>query len=421
MPSTLPIDRVFFDNLDAQLRAIAGKLSASSVWLVGLSPRGGFTLLRPRGLDPLLVKAYDRGLRHMDIASWSAVRDGKPASVTVSQLPQDRPDVQLWDALGIAHLAASPILDLLWKGYPGAVVVARPTGSKAFTADDLKEIDTVAAEIARSYARRHDATFVAPFDPTVDRRAFAFGKEGWIDADPRDHGFNTGFVKNIQAATLNRFKFVGKKAAIKLTNRDLLLDPLTGEYRPVRFAVAEHCAVNRDMGPVVFITLKPTISEWLNIESEDFAAQPDIEQLIPAFRFIAEHYIDGTGIFKIADHVKLSPFHFHRKFTDVMGITPKHFMSECQLRMCKQLMLDSKLSLQDIARLCNFSHQSHFTSRFHQSTGHTPARWRKRVLAIVKKARGGLDVKKVDARTGIARLEEEFAAMTQPSTDESSD
>jgi AraC-like DNA-binding protein len=402
------IDPKFFQVVDAKLNELVGTLGASSVWLVGLSPRGGFTLLRPRGIDPMLVKAYDKGLRHTDPAGWSAVRDNKPTACSLVAMPKDRPDVQLWKDLGLSHLAAAPIQNLLWQGYPGAVVVAKGESAPAFTEAQLQKIKAVADQLAPMYAQRHQNVWRDPTEPVVARRAFVFGEQGWIDADPINHGYSAGFTANIAKSTKNRLKYVGKKPAIKLTNRDLLLDPVSGEYRPVRFGVTEHCAINPDMGPAVFVTLKPSISEWLSIEADDFAAQPDIEQLIPAFRFIAEHYIDGTGIFRIADHVRLSPFHFHRKFTDVMGITPKHFMSECQLRLCKQLMLDPKHSLQDIARLCNFSHQSHFTSRFHQSTGHTPAKWRKRALALAEQVNGHLNVQEIDARTGILRLEEEM-------------
>lgn len=386
--------------------------SGSHIFLLGTTPRGGLTCLRPLGLDSSLVKAYDRGLRHMDIPAWAAIRDGQAHSLSIKSLPASRPDAVVWKSLGIGYLAAASIESVLWHGYGGAVVVTRPEATSSgepFSKSDLASLTELAREVASRYARRHAQVIIDPLEPLVTRRAFVLGYVGgkptWLDADPRDHGYSPQFAASIQQAAIKRLKDVGKKAAIKLTNRELILDPDIGELRPVRFGVAEHCAVDKELGAVVFVTLKPSIPEWLSILPNDFAAQPEIEELIPAFKFIAEHYVDGTGIFQIAEHVKLSPFHFHRKFTDVMGITPKHFMSECQLRFCKKTMLNPALNLQDIATLCNFSHQSHFTSRFHQTTGHTPARWRKRAL----KAVGLLDkklIERIESRTGIAKLED---------------
>ena len=73
----------------------------------------------------------------------------------------------------------------------------------------------------------------------------------------------------------------------------------------------------------------------------------------------------------------LSPFHFHRRFTELLGITPKHFLLECQINQAKGELIKREKELADIATDCGFSHQSHFTSRFKQATGLTPTRWRR--------------------------------------------
>jgi AraC family transcriptional regulator len=80
---------------------------------------------------------------------------------------------------------------------------------------------------------------------------------------------------------------------------------------------------------------------------------------------------------EIAKTVHLSPFHFHRRFAQLLGITPKHFLLECQIHEAKTQLLARKKSLAQIATDCGFAHQSHFTSRFKQATGLTPTRWRR--------------------------------------------
>ena len=86
---------------------------------------------------------------------------------------------------------------------------------------------------------------------------------------------------------------------------------------------------------------------------------------------------DGPTLTEIARQVHLSPFHFHRRFAELLGLTPKHYLLECQITQAKQELLARKKELAQIATDCGFAHQSHFTSRFKQATGLTPTRWRR--------------------------------------------
>ena len=48
--------------------------------------------------------------------------------------------------------------------------------------------------------------------------------------------------------------------------------------------------------------------------------------------------------------------------------------------MAKRMLSGAENTLADIARVCGFAHQSHFTSRFKQGSGLTPTRWRRNAL-----------------------------------------
>jgi AraC family transcriptional regulator len=85
----------------------------------------------------------------------------------------------------------------------------------------------------------------------------------------------------------------------------------------------------------------------------------------------------GPTLTEIAKQVHLSPFHFHRRFTESLGITPKQFLLDCQIERAKRELAEGKKPLAKIARDSGFAHQSHFTSRFKQATGLTPTRWRR--------------------------------------------
>ena len=61
----------------------------------------------------------------------------------------------------------------------------------------------------------------------------------------------------------------------------------------------------------------------------------------------------------------------------LLGLTPKQFLLDCQIHLAKSELLSGEKELAQIAKDCGFAHQSHFTSRFKQSTGLTPTRWRR--------------------------------------------
>ncbi len=130
-------------------------------------------------------------------------------------------------------------------------------------------------------------------------------------------------------------------------------------------------------GPVVFFCLQPACPDWSLLRPSDFSADPEMSRLVPALKFMQQEFHRGPTLTEIAKTVHLSPFHFHRRFTELFGLTPKHFLLECQIHDAKGHLLLGEKELTKIASDCGFAHQSHFTSRFKQATGLTPTRWRR--------------------------------------------
>jgi AraC-like DNA-binding protein len=133
-------------------------------------------------------------------------------------------------------------------------------------------------------------------------------------------------------------------------------------------------------GPFVFFCQQPEGCEWGQVRPQDFAADPELSRLVPALEFMKKEFRRGPTLNEIAKTAHLSPFHFHRRFTELLGLTPKHFLLECQIDEAKQLLVGREKELTEIASICGFAHQSHFTSRFKQATGLTPTRWRRLAL-----------------------------------------
>jgi AraC family transcriptional regulator len=93
-------------------------------------------------------------------------------------------------------------------------------------------------------------------------------------------------------------------------------------------------------------------------------------------------YIDGhiTGPVLVADLCALidrSEAHFSRSFKQTFGKSPHAFVIWRRLELAARYMLQTNASLSDIALRCGFTDQAHLCKHFRQSTGQTPAAWRR--------------------------------------------
>lgn len=79
------------------------------------------------------------------------------------------------------------------------------------------------------------------------------------------------------------------------------------------------------------------------------------------------------GLGELAALVNVSRFHFTRLFKRSTGTTAIRFVEECRIRRAQALIEQGGTTLAEIALMAGFADQSHFTRRFHQHVGCTPA------------------------------------------------
>ena len=94
------------------------------------------------------------------------------------------------------------------------------------------------------------------------------------------------------------------------------------------------------------------------------------------------HYIDShiAGPVAVADLCALidrSEAHFSRAFKRTFGESPHAFVIRCRVELAARYMLQTDASLSHIAHRCGFTDQAHLCKHFRQSTGQTPAAWRR--------------------------------------------
>ena len=62
------------------------------------------------------------------------------------------------------------------------------------------------------------------------------------------------------------------------------------------------------------------------------------ERIAQVIRYLDAHHAEQPGLADLAGHLGLSPFHFHRLFSDWAGVTPKDFLQCLTLAHARKLL-----------------------------------------------------------------------------------
>ena len=77
-----------------------------------------------------------------------------------------------------------------------------------------------------------------------------------------------------------------------------------------------------------------------------------------------------------ATHAGISPFHFLRLFSEVLGVTPHQYLVRSRLRHAARRLADDDSPVTDIAYDVGFADLSNFVRTFHRAAGASPLKFR---------------------------------------------
>ena len=79
---------------------------------------------------------------------------------------------------------------------------------------------------------------------------------------------------------------------------------------------------------------------------------------------------------RAAAQAELSPFHFLRLFSGVLGVTPHQYLVRSRLRHAARLLADDARAVTDVAYDVGFGDLSNFVRTFHRAAGISPRKFR---------------------------------------------
>jgi len=102
----------------------------------------------------------------------------------------------------------------------------------------------------------------------------------------------------------------------------------------------------------------------------------ELAQIMRLGQFVEQKLAYALGVEDMAMHLEVSKFRLLRLLRKALDTSPQQFLIDRRMARAKQLLLETELSLTDIAMRTGFSSQSHFTTSFGNLNGLSPGAFR---------------------------------------------
>ncbi|NEY82677.1 helix-turn-helix domain-containing protein [Bacillus sp. 3H-10] len=101
------------------------------------------------------------------------------------------------------------------------------------------------------------------------------------------------------------------------------------------------------------------------------------EQLIEkAIKVMSHTYSKEINLSELARELYVSPFYLQKIFKNKLGISPAQYLKIKRIESAKELMINSRLSMTEIALEVGFKNSAHFSSVFRKIVGVSPTAFR---------------------------------------------
>lgn len=111
------------------------------------------------------------------------------------------------------------------------------------------------------------------------------------------------------------------------------------------------------------------IGEQLNANTD--------EMILDLKDYIEENIDKNITLEELANKVFLSKPYFTKKFKALFGSSPMKYVSDMRIEKSKQLIIEGKLSIQQISNKVGYNSLHHFSAAFKQSVGISPTEYYK--------------------------------------------
>ncbi|MEI4802608.1 bifunctional transcriptional activator/DNA repair enzyme AdaA [Bacillus sp. NPDC077411] len=103
---------------------------------------------------------------------------------------------------------------------------------------------------------------------------------------------------------------------------------------------------------------------------------PDNEWMTLITEYIDKNFTEKLTLETLSGIAHGSPYHLHRTFKKIKGITPVEYIQQVRLNAAKEYLIQTNKAIADIAICVGMANTPYFITLFKKKTGQTPAQFR---------------------------------------------
>ncbi|MFL0555419.1 response regulator [Paenibacillus barengoltzii] len=159
-------------------------------------------------------------------------------------------------------------------------------------------------------------------------------------------------------------------------------------YLKVPFQIV-HSGLNNDFQSVPQVVMRMKQASNSPVALLDPPKGSGEKAIEVALQYIKEHYNEELSLEKVASIVFLNPAYFSQLFKQKVGLGYKEYVTSLRLEQAKQLLLNPKLKVGEIAEYLGYQDIRHFAQMFRKKYHVTPNEYRQQQKINILLASGG--------------------------------
>ncbi len=98
--------------------------------------------------------------------------------------------------------------------------------------------------------------------------------------------------------------------------------------------------------------------------------------LVNAEEYMRTHFSEELNIENVADYLSIDRRYLYKLFKKYSGISPKQYLNNIRISRATELLLNSELSITEIAQIVGYKDSLQFSTFFKKQTGMSPKKYR---------------------------------------------